>query len=179
MADRFADLLNRVTNNKIEEGDEETLANNPRNALADFANPLLDKYVNPVLPDSMQAQIPKMTVADDKNFYANLPEQMAGATMGGVQTIASPKGLGKILNIVGDEAQNLGKVTMKPSMADLADDVAKSSTAQPAAKSIMQKFDDMFGAEASARKAKMQKGEITPDAYSSWKQEMYNKLRGQ
>lgn len=179
MADsRFASLLNKITNNKVEDGDEDTLAQNPRNALADFANPLLEKYVNPVLPEKLQMAIPKMTVADDKNFYANLPEQMAGATMGSIQTIPSVR-FGNILNIADDGAKALGKVTMKPSMADLADDVSKIGSKPLQAKNIIGDFDSIYGAEAALRKAKMQKGEITPDAYSSWKQEMVNKLRGQ
>lgn len=176
---RFADLLNKVTNTKVQPGDETQEAKNPRNMLANAVNPFLEEYVNPVLPESAQLAIPKMTVADDKQYFDKLPEQMAGATMGSIQTAPAAR-FGKILQFGNQAEQQLGKVAVKPSMADLVDDVAKiGQKKQLDAASITSKFDELYGAEAAARKADMKKGLVSPDAYSSWKQEMVNKIRGQ
>lgn len=169
---KFSKLFNQATDTKVNPGDETTMAKNPRNMLADAVNPLLDEYINPVLPEAVQMAIPKMTVADDKNYFANLPEQMGGATMG------SLKRFDKLLPQAEQGIANFGKVITKPSMADLVDDVSKfGQKSQLGAVDISSKFNQIYGAEAAARKSNVLKGLISPEAYSSWKQEMMNKIR--
>lgn len=171
---RFAKILNQPD---LQPGDETALANNPRNWLADKVNPLLEEYVNPVLPESIQMAIPKMTVADEKNYQANLPEQMAGSAMGSIKTIPSQR-FGKILQF-GDEASSgLGKVTVKPTAADLAMDAQKAAMQgkQLKATDVMQRFNEKYGEAAKAQKARFkQEGNLL--GYDSWKQEMLDKIR--
>lgn len=175
---RFSDLLNKVTDTTVNPGDEDEMANNPRNALADTVNPYLDKLGIP--------NIPKQTVADDKNFYKNLPEQMAAGTMGTVGAIDNAAGntagrFGKILMQGEPEAaQALGKVTVKPTTADLVSDVAQFGAKKGLnATSVSDQVQAQFGPELAKRKADMLKGIITPEAYQSFKQEMTNKFRSQ
>lgn len=91
---RFDDLkaaIGRVASPKIEDGDETTTADNPRN--------LASGYINKVLPDSFQ--IPMQTVAEDKKYMQELPELIAGSTMGKLGEIPkiSPR-FGKLVNQV-------------------------------------------------------------------------------
>lgn len=78
---RFDELLKtvgKVANPEIEEGDETKLADSPRN--------LVTNGLNKVLPENWQ--LPLQTVAEDKRYMLDLPETMAGATMG---SIGKPK----------------------------------------------------------------------------------------
>lgn len=182
----FSKLFNKITDTKINPGDEKELAKNPRNMLADAVNPLLDEYVNPVLPEKIRLAIPKMTVADDKQYFQNLPENMAGATMGSIKTIPSqrfgnilhiandvPENIGKVITKPGVQPANLGTVTTKPSMADLVDDVSKFGQKKELdAKGILDTFRTQYADEIVKRKAQK-----NPVAYDSWKQEMLDKIR--
>lgn len=176
--DRFGKFFNKITDTKVNPEDETQMAGNPRNMLADAVNPLLEEYVNPVLPESVQLAIPKMTVADDKRYFENLPEQMGSSSTGRVGQVG-PR-FGKIIQVGNQAEQGLGKVITKPNAADLYSDlhaIGQKKTLNAA--DISSKFDELYGAEAATRKADMKKGLLSPDAYSSWKQEMVNKLRGQ
>lgn len=175
MENRFSNLLNRITDTQVKSGDETRDANNLRNKLADTVNPLLEEYVNPVLPEKIRMAIPKMSVADEKEYFAGLPEQMGG-TMGSIGNAAR---FAKTKDVFGVKP-DLGTVKVIPTAADVAADASKAAMQgkQLKANEISAKFDEMFGAEAAARKADMKKGLITPDGYSSWKQEMMNKIRG-
>lgn len=175
MDNRFGKFFNKITDTTVKPGDEAQEANNLRNKLANAVNPLLEEYVNPVLPEAVQLAIPKMTVADDKQYFAGLPEQMGG-TMGSIGNAAR---FAKTKDVFGVKP-NPGTVKVVPTAADLAADASKAAMQgkQLKANEISAKFDEMFGAEAAARKADMKKGLITPDGYSSWKQEMMNKIRG-
>lgn len=78
---RFDDLMKAMGNAadpKLEEGDETAIAENPRNWATD--------KLNMALPD--QFQIVPQTVAEDKRFMQELPQNMAGSTMG---SIGKPK----------------------------------------------------------------------------------------
>lgn len=120
---RFDKLLNKATDTTIVPGDEDTQAQNPRNALASAVNPLLDQYVNPALPEDYKLNVPTMTVADDKQFFKDLPETMAGATMGSVKQMDVVPGarFGKILNGLGQDIKGMShsEIMNHPDMLDL------------------------------------------------------------
>jgi hypothetical protein len=61
---------------EITKEDETTYASNPRNAVVELLG----------LPESL-----KMTKADDKRYWANLPEQMGTSSIGSVKNIADDK----------------------------------------------------------------------------------------
>lgn len=82
--DKFFKKVEEVTNPQIVEGDDQILADNPRNWASG--------HINSVLPDSFQ--IPLQTVAEDKQYMKDLPELMAGGTMGSMKVVG---GLGKAL----------------------------------------------------------------------------------
>lgn len=173
---RFSDLLNKATDNTVNPGDEEAMAKNPRNALADTVNPYLEKLGIP--------GVPKMTVADDKNFFANLPETMAAGTMGTVGALenAGAKTAGRFGKVLMQgaepEAAQLGKVVTKPSMADLVDDLNKIGQKKSLdASNVSQQLEQNYGPALAQKKSDMLKGIISPDAYQSFKQEMANKFR--
>lgn len=76
--DKLLGTINKVANPQIEEGDETKIAENPRN--------LVTSGLNNILPENYQ--LPLQTVAEDKQHMIDLPENMAGATMG---SIGKPK----------------------------------------------------------------------------------------
>lgn len=163
----------------IQPGDETTLANNPRNALAGYVNPALKG----LLGDDTSIQIPTMTVADEKQYQANLPEQMAGSAMGSIGRVGNQAAsrFGKVL-MQDTRVPGKGLGTVK-NVASAADNAAAKQAASMAAKKeldatgIKRLFDEKYGAEALARKGKIKKGLETMDGYDSWKQEMMNKIR--
>lgn len=189
---RYDELKKMLNSGKeILPEDETTKANNGRNLLAGAVNPLIQEYVNPILPEGMDLSIPEMTVADQKNFDANLPEQMAGAAMGTINT--NPSRFGKILQMGQKEApKGFGKVTVIDSAADKA--AAKLKEAQqataaartnpttpapsgPSAANITKMIEDKIGPELAKRRADMEKGLITPEEFASFKQEQFNQFR--
>jgi hypothetical protein len=159
--------------------DETTKANNPRNALAGAVNPLLNEYVNPILPESMALNIPEMTVADEKNFEANLPEQMAGAAMGSINS--NPSRFGKILQMGQKEApKGLGKVTVIDSAADKAMAKLKQAQSVPRnspAPDMTRLLEEKLGPELAKRKAEVKQGLITDEAFESFKKQEMDALR--
>ncbi len=92
--DKFFNAINKVADPQIQEGDETMVAENPRNWLTD--------KVNTVLPENFQ--IPAQTVAEDKQHLQNLPEQMAGATMGSI----APSRFSRVLGPNGLPTKNMG-----------------------------------------------------------------------
>jgi hypothetical protein len=77
---RFDQLFKKmgdVADPQIQAGDETATADNPRNWVSG--------KVNNYLPDGYQ--IPLQTVAEDKQFLQNLPETMAGGTMGSIKNV--------------------------------------------------------------------------------------------
>lgn len=122
MEKRFKKLLGLEPD--IQPGDESQMANNPRNWLADKVNPVLDEYINPVLPESVQFAIPKMTVADEKQYYADLPENMAG--MGSIKQVIPSQRFGNIIRVMDEAPKGYGKVTVVPSKADLIAEAQKA-----------------------------------------------------
>lgn len=157
MEKRFKKLLNLEPD--IQEGEEEQMADNPRNWLADKINPVVEEYVNAVLPESLQFAIPKMSVADEKRYQANLPEMMAGATMGSISRF------GKILPNKG-----FGKVTVVPSAADKLADAQKAAMMKNVAQKRFQKEYIDTGI------SKQQKESMNPEEFSSWATDVLNKL---
>lgn len=144
---RFAELLGQAP---ITPEDQETMANTPRNWLADKVNPLLEQYVNPVLPEAMEMAIPKMTVADEKQYLADLPEMMAGATMGSVK--ARPGA-----NVFGPKPASGGSVKVIPTAADLAAEkqaaalLEGSKNVGKVTEANRKYFKELFGDEAKER----------------------------
>lgn len=177
--------------NPVTQEDETTKANNGRNLLAGAVNPLIQEYVNPILPEGTDLSIPEMTVADQKRYDEALPEQMAGAAMGTINT--NPSRFGKILQMGQKEApKGFGKVTVIDSAADKA--AAKLKEAQqaaaaartnpvapspsgPSAANITKMIEEKIGPELAKRRADMEKGLITPEEFASFKQEQYNQFR--
>lgn len=154
---RFAKLFEK---REVQPGDETTMANNPRNWLADKVNPVLDQYVNPVLPESVQLNIPKMTVADEIDFYNNLPEQMAGSAMGTMKNIGAAR---PGANVFGTKAPNVGKVQVIETAADKIAG-AQGQAFKQGAERFGQlndlhraRFKELYGPETVARKAELDK----------------------
>lgn len=89
--DKFFKKVSEVASPEIMEGDETALADNPRN----FAS----GYINKVLPDDYQ--IPLQTIAEDKQYMQDLPENMAGSAMGRIGEVPkmAPR-FGKLINKV-------------------------------------------------------------------------------
>lgn len=170
------------------EADKTTMANSPRNWLADKVNPVLDEYVNPVLPEAIKMNIPKMTVAEDKEFYDNLPENMGTSVAGSMKVIPSAR-FGKIINIGGREAApGLGKVAVKDTAQDLAEASMKESMQgkQMESTGIMDTFRKQFVDSGEVAKAKAsleaQFGKGTEEfgkAYNDLLQNFYNTIRAQ
>ena len=158
---RYEDLM-KMINPEITQQDEAQKANNPRNWLAGKVNPALDEYINPILPDSFKLNIPEMTVADQKRYDRDLPENMAGAAMGTIN--AKP---------------SLGSVKVVPSAADKAADVAKASMQNKPTKAseVSEKLQSLFGEKLASSKAKVKSGEMAPSAYDIEKQGYLNKIR--
>lgn len=163
--------------NPVTQEDETTKANNGRNLLAGAVNPLIQEYVNPILPEGVDLSIPEMTVADQKRYDEALPEQMAGAAMGTINT--NPARFGKILQMGENASQNLGRVKVVPSAADHVADVQKVMSKPLKANEIATKLQEQYGTELAKRKDLVKQGLLSPDAYQSFKQEMTNKIRGQ
>lgn len=160
MEKRFKKLLNLDPD--IQPGDETTMANNPRNWVADKVNPLIEEYINPVLPKELEFTIPKMTVAEEKQYKADLPEMMAGATMGSV------KPTGRFNKLMPE--QNYGKVTVIPSAADKLADAQK---AQMARNTAARRYQKEFVDSGLAQK---QKETLSPDEFRAWNLDVINKL---
>jgi hypothetical protein len=176
---RYEDLM-KMINPEIQAQDETTKANNPRNWLADKVNPALDEYINPHLPDSFKLNVPEMTVADQKRYETNLPENMAGAAMGSIKNVEG--GLGSRFGNLMQQAekpQALGKVTVIPSTADEVGRLAdlKMDRAGLKPNEISAKVQELFGPELAKRKAGLKTGEVSPEAYNSFKQERFDKVR--
>lgn len=150
MEQRFRKLLNLEPD--IQEGDETIMANNPRNWLADKVNPVIEEY----LPESMQFAIPKMTVADEKRYQAELPENMAG--MGTAR-------FGKLL-----PKENFGKVTVIPSAADKISDAQKAQMAQNTAIRRYQKEFIDTGVAEQIKKT------LSPEEFKQWTTDTINRL---
>src|SRR6478736_7513470 len=115
MADsRFSEIMKKVSKvyDPVQPEDETTEAQTARNAIANGVNPLIQKYVNPILPEGTDLSIPKQTVADEKRFAAELPEQIAGGTMGSIKVIPSAR-FGNIMQKVVPEVESLGSVVAK------------------------------------------------------------------
>ncbi len=185
---RYEDLM-KMINPEITKEDEAQKANNPRNWLAGKVNPALDEYINPMLPDSFKLNVPEMTVADQKRYDRDLPENMAGAAMGSInakpnfgkviqQAEAAAPSLGKVIQKV-DAPQPLGKVEVVPSMADRLSDISKefAPKKQLKANEISEKVQEIYGSELAKRKAAMKKNLLSPEEYGSFKQEMTDKVR--
>lgn len=185
---RYEDLM-KMINPEISEQDETQKADNPRNWLASKVNPALDEYINPMLPDSFKLNVPEMTVADQKRYDRDLPENMAGAAMGSISTnparfgkilqhAEKPQALGKVIQKM-ETPQPLGKVEVVPSMADRLADVAKefAPKKQLKANEISNKVQELYGSELLKRKEAMKNNLLSPDAYNSFKQEMTDKVR--
>lgn len=150
---RFAELLGQAP---ITPKDQETMANTPRNWLADKVNPLLEQYVNPVLPEALEMAIPKMTVADEKQYLADLPEMMAGATMGSVKKTRPGA------NVFGPKPE-VGTVRVIPTAADKALEKSKEALKEGSkkvgetAQANRARFDELFGPESKERMAEASK----------------------
>jgi len=180
MADsRFSEIMKKVSKvyDPVQPEDETTEAQTARNAIANGVNPLIQKYVNPILPEGTDLSIPKQTVADEKRFAAELPEQIAGGTMGSIKVIPSAR-FGNIMQKVVPEVESLGSVVAKPSMQELTEQASKiGMKKQLDSAGVMQALEQRYGPELAKRKADMKSGLVTPDAYNSFKQEMINKIR--
>lgn len=228
MENRFKKLLNRETGNlteqdinatqprqyqsreelieslrtfkpQIEEGDTTTQANNPRNWLAGKVNPMLQN----VLGKDTSIQIPTMTIADEKEWATNLPENMAGAAMGSIGKVG--QGLGKV-NVIEtaadriaakNKANGFGSVKVIDSAGDKIRAAQNSKMQEGAANRIMDeaalknRFQELFGDIFAARKAAASKAikdsgnqrsvvEEQLQALDSFKQERINEiLRGE
>lgn len=173
-------IRNPQTNTTAEE--EVTVANNPRNWLAGKVNPMLQS----ALGEDTKLQIPEMTVADEKRWAQELPEQMAG--QGSMKVIPSGR-FGNILQM-GSNApkQGLGKVTVIPSAADkVASKNAANMTTRTEldAAGIQRAFREKYGDELARRKEMWKQQAKDPtigqekatEAFSTWVQEMTNKIR--
>lgn len=127
---RFGKLFNKVTDTQIRPGDETQDANNLRNKLADSVNPLLEEYVNPSLPENIQLAIPKLSVADEKQYFQELPENMAAMGMTG------PKRFSKVF---GEKPQGYGTVDLKPTAENIWSDAQNAKMAKDAARRVFNK----------------------------------------
>lgn len=149
---RFDELLKamgRVADPKIKEGDETTIPESPRNWLTG--------KINTVLPD--QLQIPAQTVADEKRVLMDLPQAMAGSTMGGI--LKTGKG-----------------VTVQPTTQQLLEEAVTNANPKPMqANQVMNRFRELYGEEAAKRMAEVKKGQRPIAEYDSFKQEMLDKIR--
>lgn len=137
--DRFFDTVKKVADPQIEAGDESAIAESPRNWLTD--------KVNTALPEDYQ--IPTQTVAEDKQHMINLPEQMAGATMG---SIATPGRFSRVLGPNGMPTKNIGHadIMSHPEMVEFLKNSKAFKASNP-----------------------------HPSQYDSAKQALINKIRGQ
>lgn len=81
--DKFFKKVEDVANPQIAEEDTVALADNPRNWASG--------HINSVLPEAFQ--IPLQTVAEDKQYMQDLPEMMAGSTMGSMKVLGAGKAL--------------------------------------------------------------------------------------
>lgn len=80
---KFFQKVQEVADPQIAEGDELAVADNPRNWASG--------HINSILPNDYQ--IPLQTVAEDKRFLQDLPENMAGASMGSMKMVGAGKAL--------------------------------------------------------------------------------------
>lgn len=167
---RFSDLLNKVTDTTVKPGEEDEMANNPRNALADTVNPYLEKIGIP--------GVPKMTVADDKNFYANLPEQMGAGTMGSIEAAGSR--FGKLIPEAEKAVSKFGSVKVVPTAADLAYDAAKAKNAiavPTQAYKVQKALSEGPIADELAKRFELVKvGKLPVEEYNAFKQNMLDRL---
>ncbi len=146
---------------QIEEGDTTTQANNPRNWLAGKVNPMLQN----VLGKDTSIQIPTMTVADEKEWAANLPENMAGAAMGSIGKVGQGFGKVNVIETAADriaaknKANGFGSVKVIDSASDKIRAAQQSKFNEGAANRILDeaatknRFQELFGKEFAERKA--------------------------
>lgn len=180
---RYEDLM-KMINPEVTATDEQTKADNPRNWLAGKVNPALDEYINPHMPDSFKLNIPTMTVADQKRYDSELPENMAGAAMGSIKNVGNGASgvvskFGQVLHEPG-ATPNLGSVNVLPSAADKA---VKAIPGKPLeGTAVSNRFKELFGeatnkeVESVARSQKLRHKD-NPGAYDSWKQEQLDAIR--
>lgn len=180
---RYDELMKKMgsAQDPVAPEDETTMPDSPRNALAGAVNPLLDKYVNANLPDSMQIpQIPTQSAADEKRWAQNLPQAVGMGTMGTVANAeAAPARFGKIIQMGQQDAKGLGSVSVVPTAEELASDAIRGNVKPMQADAVRSGLQEQYGAELAKRKAAAIKDPSQMAAYDSFKQEMANKFRGQ
>jgi hypothetical protein len=164
--DKFFQAVNKVTDPQTEEGDENKLAENPRNWLSG--------KVNSILPESVQ--IPLQTVADEKQQLRDLPQTMAGATMGSIETIPSAR-FGNILKQTSKEVP-VGSVTVKPTTQNLLEEATKLKAPAPR-ENLMDAVRAIPENAAKLKEARQQmnSGFLSQDGYADLQKTMLEKYK--
>ena len=118
-----------------------------------------------VLGKDTSIQIPTMTVADEKEWAANLPENMAGAAMGSIGKVGQSLGKVNVIETAADriaarnKANGFGSVKVIDSAGDKIRAAQNSKMQEGAANRILDeaatknRFQELFGKEFAERKA--------------------------